>query len=146
MDSAITSRQGGCPTNDQATEDVCKNTYSFDVDLVESARQMMHFRRELEKYFPKFTFHDEAWDVLLELFVSTVQGEELCVKQVLFSTGMPATSAMRLLERLEGAGLIYKARSVQDRRKTLVSFTEEGIDSTSLMLKTFSQLFSGSKL
>lgn len=146
MDFAITSRQGGCPTNDQTTNDACTNNDSFDSGLVESARQMMHFRRELEKYFPKFTFHDEAWDVLLELFVSTAQGEELCVKQVLFSTGMPATSAMRLLERLEGAGLIFKSRSIQDRRQTLVSFTEEGIDSTSSMLDTFSQLFSGSKL
>lgn len=144
MDSAITPHQGGYPTNDQTKKDAYVNKYSLDADLVTSARQMMHFRREMEKYFPKFTFHDEAWDVLLELFVSSAQGEELCVKQVLFSTGMPATSAMRLLERLEGAGLIFKSRSVRDRRQTLVTFTEEGINSTSSMLRSFSQLFPSS--
>lgn len=142
MDSAITSHEAGCPINDKNKLKVCNNANSFDENLIESAKLLMHFRRELEKYFPRFTFHDESWDVLLELFLSTAHGEELCVKQVLLSTGMPATSAMRLLERLEGAGLIFKSRSIQDRRQTMVNFTEEGIQSTASMLKAFSRIVS----
>lgn len=105
-----------------------------DEQRVENARLILRSRREMAKHFPMDVFRDQAWDVLLDLFISDVEGRDTCVKQALLSADLSSTSAMRLIERLEGASLVTRTPDDTDHRRMIVRLTELGRSAIVLML------------
>lgn len=94
--------------------------------LVDCARQVIRARREVDKHIPPGLMKDSAWDILLELFINGEEGGIVYVKQLMLACGTTATSAMRLIDRLETAELIAREPDPLDHRRVIVSLSERG--------------------
>jgi DNA-binding MarR family transcriptional regulator len=102
--------------------------------LVECARSLMKARAEVAKLAPAGLFRDAAWDVMLELFVRIEEGGIVYVKQLAIASGQSTASAMRLLDRLESAGMLARVRDSLDHRRMIVTLAESGRELMKAML------------
>jgi predicted transcriptional regulator len=73
-------------------------------------------------------FSDPAWDILLELFASSLEGQEVTVTGACTSAGCPPTTGLRYLRLMHDAGLIHRRDHWRDMRMKVISITDEGRD------------------
>lgn len=62
-------------------------------------------------------FRDPAWDMLLDLMVAEEEGRAVSVSGLCHAAGVPTTTALRHVERLEELGLIARAPDPADKRR-----------------------------
>jgi len=103
--------------------------------LLALARQIQAMRANTAKFFPRDVFRDSAWDMMLELFIAEQQNRPLCVKELILVSGESSTSALRRIDRLEGAGLIRRRTDPADHRRLAVTLTQRGTDAMTAMLR-----------
>jgi DNA-binding MarR family transcriptional regulator len=68
-------------------------------------------------------FLDPAWDVLLDLFASEAEGRMISVSSACIASGVPTSTALDWIRKLEGSGLIYRERDPLDGRRTFLRMT-----------------------
>lgn len=73
-------------------------------------------------------FSDPAWDILLELFASSLEGQEVTVTGACNAAGCPPTTGLRYLRLMHDAGLIHRRDHRRDMRMKVISITDEGRD------------------
>jgi DNA-binding MarR family transcriptional regulator len=73
-------------------------------------------------------FRDPAWDMLLELFVAHQQSRTLCVSSLCYSSGVPLTTALRQLVRLEANELVVREGDAKDTRRCNVVPTPKALE------------------
>lgn len=115
---------------------------STDVDRSSSdllhARQLYSMRRRRDGAFEGYDLLGEpGWDILLDLFIGELEGARIQVSSVCLDAGVPSTTILRWLSRLERDGLIYRAADNIDGRRRFVRLTEGG---KSLMQKALSAI------
>lgn len=71
-------------------------------------------------------FGEPAWDILLDVFIAQKSRREVQVSSVCLDAGVPSTTILRWLTRLEQEGLIYRASDNVDGRRRYVRLTEAG--------------------
>lgn len=103
--------------------------------LLDLARQTQAMRANTAKFFPRDVFRDSAWDMMLELFIADQQNRPICVKELILVSGESATSALRRIDRLEGAELLRRRTDPADHRRLAVTLTQRGTDAMSAMLR-----------
>lgn len=69
-------------------------------------------------------FRDPAWDMLLALFAAHERGRKVSVSSLCYASGVPLTTALRQIARLEEHGLIIRHGDGRDSRRALVEPTE----------------------
>ena len=69
-------------------------------------------------------FADPAWDLLLDLYVATVEERPLAVGDACVGARVPQTTALRWIDQLERMGKVRRSADPSDRRRTLVSLTD----------------------
>ena len=62
-------------------------------------------------------FRDPAWDMLLDLLVAHDEGRRVSVSGLCYASGVPTTTALRHVERLETLGLVGREGDPSDRRR-----------------------------
>ena len=72
-------------------------------------------------------FRDAAWDMLLELYVAHERQQDLSVSSLCYASGVPQTTALRQLTRLEKFGLITREGDKTDNRRWFVRPTGKAI-------------------
>jgi DNA-binding MarR family transcriptional regulator len=97
------------------------------VVLAKRAKAILQFRQDRAKSIPAELVGEPAWDMLLELFCQFSGGAAVSSKSLCISSGVPASTALRQIDKLENAGLITRRTSDQDRRVTLVELTKKGV-------------------
>ncbi len=120
---------GPSPTSQRTVESLAQAGQGrtiFERELVDCARRLIRLRREVDKHMPPGLVKDFAWDILLELFVNGEEGGIVYVKQLMLVSGTTATSAMRLIDRLEDEALIERLPDPLDHRRVIVSLSERG--------------------
>ncbi len=80
-------------------------------------------------------FVNPAWDILLELFVDHLRGKRSAVTKVCLSSTAPLTTALRWVTALEAQRLVERVPDAQDRRRTFLLLTPEGIQGMELALE-----------
>jgi DNA-binding MarR family transcriptional regulator len=65
--------------------------------------------------------------MLLELFIQFSGGARVSTKSLVIASGTSDTTGLRLIDRLEEAGLVERSPSQMDKRVTLVSLTRQGV-------------------
>lgn len=91
------------------------------------ARQLYSMRRRRDAAFEGHDLLGEpGWDILLDLFIGELEGARIQVSSVCLDAGVPSTTILRWLSRLEGDGLIYRAADNIDGRRRFVRLTDEG--------------------
>jgi DNA-binding transcriptional ArsR family regulator len=66
-------------------------------------------------------FRDPSWDMLLDLLAAHHRGEEVSAGAVCLGAGVPSTTALRHLDRLEANGLVRRERDRQDHRRMIIT-------------------------
>jgi hypothetical protein len=98
-----------------------------DESLATRTRCYLRARRLRECLFPGGIFADPAWDMLLDLFACHLEGETVCVSDACVAAGVPTTTALRWVSRLEEAGLIERRPDTADCRRIIVELKETAI-------------------
>lgn len=96
-----------------------------DVDPLPFARSLLEARRMREEYFPTELLREPAWDMLLALYIAQREGRTLKATEASKAARIPYTSWMRLVDRMEAAGLIERREVAEDTRLVLVNLTPE---------------------
>lgn len=91
--------------------------------LLVPTRHYLRARRLREGLFPEGIFADPAWDMLLDLFASELEGKKVCVSSACSMAGVPATTALRWVDRLEECGLVERRADPTDSRRINVELT-----------------------
>jgi predicted transcriptional regulator len=94
-------------------------------DMLGAAVRLQSFMRAVPGKFRSDVFGDAALMILLDLFVAEHERRRLPIKSVCIGSGVPQSTALRYIERLESAGLIKRHANPADRRSAHIALTEE---------------------
>src|SRR5690606_28033294 len=81
-------------------------------------------RKKRDAIFGTELFEDPAWNMILDLYSSTLHGRKVTVTDLCVASGSPPTTALRRLSTLSNLGLIERVPDRADRRRILVTPTE----------------------
>jgi DNA-binding MarR family transcriptional regulator len=99
------------------------------------ARRILAMRRLRDRMLGAF-FAEPAWDLLLELYVETHQGQTVTVSQLSLATQSPPTTALRWINTLAKAGLMVRRTDADDARRVLVTLTPRGEEGVRALLES----------
>lgn len=91
------------------------------------ARQLYAMRRRRDAAFgTRDLLGEPGWDILLDLFIGELEGTRIQVSSVCLDAGVPSTTILRWLARLEREELVYRAADNIDGRRRFVRLTDDG--------------------
>jgi hypothetical protein len=76
--------------------------------VLAAAAEACAARRRLYALFGRRLFCDPSWDILLELFVSTLEGRKVTVSTACMAACAPTTTALRHIAYLVQEGLVVR--------------------------------------
>jgi len=150
--AVVEQAQSGASPNDEIPEpgidDLLGQLYAVSVRLSSAVQQQMptrldglsrhrlatdilRLRRRRNKLFGGDLFGEPAWDIMLELYVADLSGQKLSVSGACYMSGVPLTTALRWITRLERDGWIRRIEDPFDKRRSwlvLDGETEKKID------------------
>jgi DNA-binding MarR family transcriptional regulator len=72
-------------------------------------------------------FADPAWEILIDLYVQHCEGRPVAITDACFASKVPATTALRWIDRLCDSGLITRIDDSEDARRTHIFLTEDAL-------------------
>ncbi|WP_156029809.1 winged helix DNA-binding protein [Sphingomonas sp. URHD0057] len=78
------------------------------------------------EFFGAELFADPAWDMLLELYALACETRRVSVSKLSLAAGVPTTTALRWIEKLEAEGLVVRANDPLDARRVWVALSNAG--------------------
>lgn len=99
---------------------------SFDARLI---REIIKKRQQRGKIFDWEDFSDPSWDILLDLTAAHLENKKVSVTDLIFASGVPATTALRLITRMERSGLIGRSKDEMDGRRSWVQLSDRALKS-----------------
>lgn len=96
-------------------------------DLLAKAKAIYDSRRRRAEFFNDQYFGEPAWDMLLDLFISFQAGREVDVTSISIASAAPPTTALRWLGILEAAGMVLRRDSGNDKRRTYIELSDQGL-------------------
>lgn len=93
-------------------------------DFISRVRRQRDRRNET---FGGTLFRDPSWDMLLELYLSHERSDWLNVMALCAASGVPQTTALRHVERMEQLGLVTRHGLRFDGRLSIVKLTPKAI-------------------
>jgi hypothetical protein len=123
------SVQGGSAQVGQAALAPFVQTGLAREELARLARAEYKNRRRREQVLDApDLFADPAWDILLDLFVSRLEGKAISTSSACIASCVPVTTALRWLTALEASGMIRKLADRRDKRRVHVEITDLGME------------------
>ena len=113
----------------------------LDAETLRIAKLLYEARRRRDVASPiKGLFGEPGWDILLDLFIARKTRTALQVSSVCAGAGLPSTTVLRWIARLEKEGLILRVADQEDARRRHVSLTNRGLRMTSSLLDAIGPL------
>lgn len=103
----------------------------------DAAELLLRARQKRDAIFGAELFEDPAWNIMLDLYTSTLNGKTVTVSDLCVASGTSPTTALRRIGVLATMGLINRVPDATDRRRVLVTPTQEGLDA----MNRFSEWF-----
>ncbi|HZG09132.1 MAG TPA: MarR family transcriptional regulator [Allosphingosinicella sp.] len=75
--------------------------------------------------FPAVLFADPAWDILLDLTISKLEGVRVSVLSLCLAAPVPTTTAFRWIRRMEAKGLLVRTPDEADRRRIYIDLNDQ---------------------
>ena len=94
------------------------------------AWRVLRARRLRDRFLGKGLFEDPAWDMLLDLYASRLEGRRVSVSSLCIAAAVPPTTALRWIKMLTDAGLFVRRADPTDGRRV---FVELGADAAAAM-------------
>jgi hypothetical protein len=92
------------------------------------AEKLYDERRRRDELFPEGLFGEPAWDLLLMMFAARETGQSMILSQAYRAARVSDTTGRRLLDQLEGEGMISRRRAPRSRKTRLVELTEDAVE------------------
>jgi len=96
-----------------------------------------------ESIFRDAVMPEPAWEMLAELMRARLAGQQVSVTSLAMASKSPTTTALRRIEDLLACGLVARVPDPDDRRRTYVELTPEGLARMQLFLEGFGRLVPG---
>ena len=122
----ITVLEGQAPTA-EVSEDGDKGVH-------DTLRAIIGARNMRTRYFTGDMFADPAWDILLDLARAEADGQQVSVSSVCIAASVPMSTALRWVRSMTEAGLLSRWTDPKDRRRDLITLTEETAKSMKVYL------------
>lgn len=114
----------------------------FNDENLRVAKQLYEARRRRDAAASiKGLFGEPGWDILLDLFIARETRTALQVSSVCAGAGVPSTTTLRWIARLEREGLITRTADQDDARRRYVSLTNKGLSLTVGLLEAIGPLY-----
>ena len=90
------------------------------------ARRIYRFRRKRAAVLGGLShlFGEPAWDMLLDLYIARVAGQNVSVTSLCIAADAPLTTGLRWIALLESEGLIARYPDPADKRRTYLRLTD----------------------
>jgi DNA-binding MarR family transcriptional regulator len=99
--------------------------------------------RELRgKFIDSDLIGEPVWDMLLDLFIKTVDGKQVSVTSLCIASRVAPTTALRYIKELVDRKLILRKLSSHDARMTYLELTDSGFVSIGKALQARANIFS----
>ena len=89
------------------------------------ARRVLRVRQQRNAILGGDAFRDPAWDMLLDLYVQDAGSAGTMISALCIASGVPQTTALRHIYRLEQLGLVRTTDHPTDLRRTMVSLSDD---------------------
>lgn len=86
-------------------------------------REMIKLRRLRDSYFEKDLFADPAWDILLDLMASRLEGRPVSVSSLCIAAAVPATTALRWITAMTESGMLVRQHDPNDARRIFIELS-----------------------
>jgi predicted transcriptional regulator len=106
----------------------------------EVLKLLIEIRRVRFRQFDNGLSANPGWDMLLDLMSALVAGRDVPVSSACVAAGVPATTALRMVNALVDAGFIKRRPDPRDGRRVLVDLTEDGRRRMEIFLKAVGRL------
>lgn len=88
-------------------------------------RSMIIARRARDRHLPGDLFADPAWDMLLELLEAELVHRRVSISDLCSAAAVPASTALRWINRLEERGLVLRHSDPHDLRRVFIELAPE---------------------
>ena len=108
----------------------------IEAETLRLAKALYSLRRRRDSALNiKSLVGEPAWDILLDLYIAHVSRADLQVSSVCIEAGVPSTTILRWIARLEREGLVYRTADSGDARRRHVRLTQQGYDTMLRVLR-----------
>lgn len=108
------------------------------------ARQMYKFRRKREdrmsQVFGAGLFADPAWDLLLDLYIHSAEGEKVSISSACLGSAVAETTALRYISEFQKMGVVERHRHEADGRVYLLCLTPAALELMDEMCAQFAEM------
>jgi len=98
------------------------------------ARRLLNERRQREAALGADMFADPAWDMLLDLFATQVEGTSVSVSSLCIAAAVPSTTALRWIRAMTERGMLVRHQDPLDGRRVWVELTPDTFDQMNELL------------
>lgn len=103
-------------------------------ELVQFAQRLQRARLERDAYIPASVLGEPGWSLLLDLFVAHHEGRLVNSSGACCGAGLPQTTGLRWLDKLDAAGLILRHPHPRDTRFVMIELSPEGVERMTAVL------------
>jgi DNA-binding MarR family transcriptional regulator len=104
-------------------------------DEAQFVSQIVDARRKRAQLFGATLFADPAWDMMLELYLATLEGRRLATSEVGNRTNVPMTTSLRWIDSLETSGWVRRVPDARDHRRYFIELSGRGVETMSVWLR-----------
>ena len=90
-------------------------------------RAIIKARAARRNFFNEHLFADPAWDMLLELYALKCEHLRVSVSKLSLAAGVPGTTALRWIDKLESEQLLFRSDDPLDGRRIWIELSERGL-------------------
>ncbi len=123
------SRRGGAPREHRERRLRDSGRALPDLAAIErnahaNARRELQRRRVRRELIGNASFFGEpAWEMLMDLFIHACESKRVATNSLCIASGVPVSTALRLLNRLCDAGIVLRRRDASDARRQFVELS-----------------------
>lgn len=91
----------------------------------QSIRNLIRVRRLRDRFFEEELFADPAWDILLDLMASRLEGTKVSVSSLCIAAAVPATTALRWIKSMTDQGYLERRADPTDARRVYIHLSDD---------------------
>ena len=88
-------------------------------------RNLIRVRRLRDRFFQDELFADPAWDILLDLMASRLEGTKVSVSSLCIAAAVPATTALRWIKSMTDQGYLERRADPTDARRVYIHLSDD---------------------
>ncbi len=88
-------------------------------------RGIIRARQVRSRFFSEELFADPAWDILLDLTESRLEGKEISISSLCLASGVPPSTALRWIKSMTDEGMLVRRADPADGRRFIVEMSDQ---------------------